>query len=82
VCPSPLILPAQGQRDQQKYEAARRLKGVVGEIRSQYRADWTSPDVKKRQRAVALYFIDKVWGGLGTLGAGQQGQQWSWNFGQ
>ncbi|XP_020025962.1 DNA topoisomerase I, mitochondrial isoform X1 [Castor canadensis] len=49
-----------GQRDQQKYEAARRLKGVVGEIRSQYRADWTSPDVKKRQRAVALYFIDKL----------------------
>ena len=39
---------------------ARRLKGVVGEIRSQYQADWKSPEMKARQRAVALYFIDKV----------------------
>ncbi|KAM9050430.1 DNA topoisomerase I, mitochondrial isoform 1-T1 [Megaptera novaeangliae] len=49
-----------GERDWEKYEVARRLKGVVGEIRSQYRADWKSPEMKARQRAVALYFIDKL----------------------
>ncbi|XP_007166927.2 DNA topoisomerase I, mitochondrial [Balaenoptera acutorostrata] len=49
-----------GERDWEKYEVARRLKGVVGEIRSQYQADWKSPEMKARQRAVALYFIDKL----------------------
>ncbi|KAF5924776.1 hypothetical protein HPG69_014819 [Diceros bicornis minor] len=49
-----------GEKDWQKYEVARRLKGVVDEIRSQYRADWKSREMKKRQRAVALYFIDKL----------------------
>ncbi|XP_021564953.1 DNA topoisomerase I, mitochondrial isoform X2 [Carlito syrichta] len=49
-----------GEKDWQKYEIARRLKGVVNEIRSLYRADWKSQDMKKRQRAVALYFIDKL----------------------
>lgn len=46
--------------DLQKYEVARRLKGVVNKIRTQYQADWRSPEMKKRQLAVALYFIDKV----------------------
>ena len=46
--------------DWQKYEVARRLKGVVDKIRAQYRVDWRSPEMKKRQLAVALYFIDKV----------------------
>lgn len=50
----------QGEKDWQKYEVARRLKDVVDKIRSQYRADWKSREMKKRQRSVALYFIDKV----------------------
>ncbi|XP_023579718.1 DNA topoisomerase I, mitochondrial isoform X1 [Octodon degus] len=49
-----------GEKDWQKYEVARRLKRVVEEIRSQYRTDWKSPEMKKRQRGVALYFIDKL----------------------
>ncbi|XP_073186074.1 DNA topoisomerase I, mitochondrial isoform X3 [Lepidochelys kempii] len=49
-----------GEKDWQKYEVARRLKGVVDKIRSQYRADWKSREMKKRQRSVALYFIDKL----------------------
>ncbi|XP_073536177.1 DNA topoisomerase I, mitochondrial isoform X2 [Phyllobates terribilis] len=49
-----------GEKDWQKYETARRLKGVVAQIRSQYRMDWKSREMKKRQRAVALYFIDKL----------------------
>ncbi|KAM6170901.1 LOW QUALITY PROTEIN: DNA topoisomerase I, mitochondrial [Erethizon dorsatum] len=48
------------EKDWQKYEIARHLKGVVDEIRSQYRADWKSREMKKRQRGVALYFIDKL----------------------
>ncbi|XP_069847628.1 DNA topoisomerase I, mitochondrial-like isoform X1 [Dipodomys merriami] len=49
-----------GEKDRQKYEVARRLGGLVDEIRAQYRAAWGSPEVKTRQRAVALYFIDKL----------------------
>uniref|UniRef100_A0A7M4F5M1 DNA topoisomerase I n=2 Tax=Crocodylus porosus TaxID=8502 RepID=A0A7M4F5M1_CROPO len=49
-----------GEKDWQKYEVARRLKGVVDKIRSQYRGDWKSREMKTRQRAVALYFIDKL----------------------
>ncbi|KYO45284.1 DNA topoisomerase 1 isoform B [Alligator mississippiensis] len=49
-----------GEKDWQKYEVARRLKGVVDKIRSQYRDDWKSREMKTRQRAVALYFIDKL----------------------
>nr|XP_056710187.1 DNA topoisomerase I, mitochondrial [Euleptes europaea] len=49
-----------GEKDWQKYEVARRLKKVVSKIRSQYRADWKSKEMKKRQGSVALYFIDKL----------------------
>ncbi|XP_078009929.1 DNA topoisomerase I, mitochondrial isoform X2 [Phascolarctos cinereus] len=49
-----------GEKDWQKYEVARRLKGVVDKIRFQYRFDWKSREMRKRQRAVALYFIDKL----------------------
>ncbi|KAL1767257.1 DNA topoisomerase I, mitochondrial isoform X1 [Sigmodon hispidus] len=49
-----------GEKDWQKYEVARRLKGIVDKIRAQYQADWKSPEMKKRQLAVALYFIDKL----------------------
>lgn len=50
----------QGEKDWQKYETARRLKKCVDKIRNQYREDWKSKEMKVRQRAVALYFIDKV----------------------
>ncbi|XP_040443080.1 DNA topoisomerase I, mitochondrial isoform X2 [Falco naumanni] len=50
----------EGEKDWQKYEIARRLKDVVHKIRAQYQADWKSKEMKKRQRAVALYFIDKL----------------------
>ncbi|XP_005990473.2 DNA topoisomerase I, like [Latimeria chalumnae] len=49
-----------GEKDWQKYETARRLKKSVEKIRSQYREDWKSKEMKIRQRAVALYFIDKL----------------------
>uniref|UniRef100_A0A2K6BM83 DNA topoisomerase I n=1 Tax=Macaca nemestrina TaxID=9545 RepID=A0A2K6BM83_MACNE len=48
-----------GEKAWQKFETARRLRGFVDEIRSQYQADWKSQEMKTRQRAVALYFIDK-----------------------
>lgn len=51
---------SQGEKDWQKYETARRLKKCVDKIRNQYREDWKSKEMKVRQRAVALYFIDKV----------------------
>ena len=50
----------QGEKDWQKYETARRLKMCVDRIRTQYRDDWKSKEMRIRQRAVALYFIDKV----------------------
>uniref|UniRef100_A0A8C7XZA4 DNA topoisomerase I n=1 Tax=Oryzias sinensis TaxID=183150 RepID=A0A8C7XZA4_9TELE len=49
-----------GEKDWQKYETARRLKKCVDRIRAQYREDWKSKEMRVRQRAVALYFIDKV----------------------
>ncbi|XP_062913773.1 DNA topoisomerase 1-like isoform X1 [Mobula hypostoma] len=49
-----------GEKDLQKYEIARRLKDRIDAIRRQYRVDWKSREMKSRQRAVALYFIDKL----------------------
>ncbi|KFP29717.1 hypothetical protein N325_08950, partial [Colius striatus] len=49
-----------GEKDWHKYEVARRLKDVVHKIRAQYQADWKAKEMKTRQRAVALYFIDKL----------------------
>ncbi|XP_067856420.1 DNA topoisomerase 1-like isoform X2 [Heptranchias perlo] len=49
-----------GEKDWQKYEMARTLKKSVDKIRAQYREDWKSKEMKIRQRAVALYFIDKL----------------------
>ncbi|XP_067834807.1 DNA topoisomerase I, mitochondrial-like isoform X3 [Heptranchias perlo] len=49
-----------GEKDWQKYEIARRLKDRINAIRTQYRVDWKSREMKTRQRAVALYFIDKL----------------------
>ena len=36
------------------------MKKCVDQIRTQYRDDWKSKEMRIRQRAVALYFIDKV----------------------
>ncbi|XP_043828999.1 DNA topoisomerase 1-like [Dromiciops gliroides] len=49
-----------GEKDWQKYETARRLKKCIDRIRKQYREDWKSKEMKVRQRAVALYFIDRL----------------------
>lgn len=49
-----------GQKDWQKYEMARRLHKVVEKIREQYTADFRSNEMRIRQRAVALYFIDEL----------------------
>uniref|UniRef100_A0A8C2ZGR7 DNA topoisomerase I n=1 Tax=Cyclopterus lumpus TaxID=8103 RepID=A0A8C2ZGR7_CYCLU len=49
-----------GEKDWQKYETARQLKKCVDRIRTQYREDWKSKEMRIRQRAVALYFIDKL----------------------
>ncbi|XP_067303039.1 DNA topoisomerase 1 isoform X2 [Pseudorasbora parva] len=49
-----------GEKDWQKYETARRLKKCVERIRAQYREDWRNKEMRIRQRAVALYFIDKL----------------------
>nr|CAD2157073.1 unnamed protein product [Meloidogyne enterolobii] len=48
-----------GQKDWEKFEKARKLKGCVGPIRDQYLLDFKSKEMRIRQRAVALYFIDK-----------------------
>jgi len=53
-------LVLQGEKDWQKYETARKLHSTVDRIRAQYREDWKSKEMRIRQRAVALYFIDKV----------------------
>ncbi|XP_063052906.1 DNA topoisomerase I, mitochondrial isoform X2 [Engraulis encrasicolus] len=49
-----------GEKDWEKYEVARQLKGRVDQIRSQYLEDLKSKQMVTRQRAVALYFIDKL----------------------
>ncbi|XP_074644312.1 DNA topoisomerase I, mitochondrial-like [Tubulanus polymorphus] len=49
-----------GEKDWQKYETARKLHKHVDRIRAQYREDWKSKEMRIRQRAVALYFIDKL----------------------
>ncbi|KAK3603911.1 hypothetical protein CHS0354_042923 [Potamilus streckersoni] len=49
-----------GEKDWQKYEIARKLHRTVDKIRAQYREDWKSKEMRIRQRAVALYFIDKL----------------------
>ena len=54
------ILFVQGEKDWKKYETARQLHRCVDKIRANYREDWKSKEMRIRQRAVALYFIDKV----------------------
>ncbi|KAM9814650.1 DNA topoisomerase I, mitochondrial [Syngnathus typhle] len=49
-----------GEKDWEKYEVARKLKQHVDGIREQYLIDMKSKEMRIRQRAVALYFIDKL----------------------
>jgi len=49
-----------GEKDWQKYEKARKLKDSIEKIREEYMADMKSKEMRIRQRAVALYFIDKL----------------------
>ncbi|GFR41105.1 hypothetical protein Agub_g1750 [Astrephomene gubernaculifera] len=46
--------------DLAKYEKARKLKEIIVDVRRNYERDWDSSDHRKRQMAVALYFIDKL----------------------
>ncbi|KAF5354918.1 hypothetical protein D9756_005325 [Leucocoprinus leucothites] len=49
-----------GQSDMQKFEKARELKNHVDRIRLNYQADLKSKVMADRQRATAMYFIDKL----------------------
>jgi DNA topoisomerase I len=49
-----------GEKDWQKYEVARKLQKSITKIRETYREEWKSKEMRIRQRAVALYFIDKL----------------------
>lgn len=49
-----------GEKDWQKYELARKLKSHVDKIREDYWKDMKSSEMAIRQRAVALFFIDKL----------------------
>ncbi|XP_061577305.1 DNA topoisomerase I, mitochondrial isoform X2 [Cololabis saira] len=49
-----------GEKDWEKYEIARKLKLCVEDIRYQYNQDLKSKQMVTRQRAVAMYFIDKL----------------------
>lgn len=49
-----------GEKDMQKYEKARQLKTRIDKIRADYVTDFKSKEMRIRQRAVALYFIDKL----------------------
>merc|ERR1711862_809341 len=49
-----------GEKDMQKYEKARNLKSRIDKIRADYVTDFKSKEMRIRQRAVALYFIDRL----------------------
>ncbi|KAF9524043.1 hypothetical protein CPB83DRAFT_861979 [Crepidotus variabilis] len=49
-----------GQSDMQKFEKARELKNHVDRIRQNYQSDLKSKVMADRQRATAMYFIDKL----------------------
>ncbi|KAI8128183.1 hypothetical protein FF38_08634 [Lucilia cuprina] len=49
-----------GEKDHIKYETARKLAKSIDKIRETYRNEWKSKEMRVRQRAVALYFIDKL----------------------
>ena len=47
-------------QDLDKFDMARKLHGEIDKIRGRYTDDFKSKEMQVRQRAVALYFIDKV----------------------
>ncbi|KOB62209.1 Topoisomerase 1B, partial [Operophtera brumata] len=49
-----------GEMDLQKYETARELHKYIDKIRDTYRSDWKAKEMRVQQRAVALYFIDRL----------------------
>ena len=49
-----------GEKDWLKYEKARELAKKIDKIRKNYKEDFKSKEMRIRQRAVAMYFIDKV----------------------
>ncbi|KAI0075760.1 hypothetical protein K474DRAFT_1663863 [Panus rudis PR-1116 ss-1] len=49
-----------GQSDMQKFEKARELKKHVDRIRQDYTADLKTKVMQDRQRATAMYFIDRL----------------------
>lgn len=51
---------AKSMNDFQKYEKARKLRKHVDEIRKNYTADFSDHQMFVRQRAVAIYFIDRL----------------------
>lgn len=51
---------AKSMKDFQKYEKARELKKYVEKIRKNYTEDFSAREMAIRQRAVALYFIDRL----------------------
>jgi len=46
--------------DQEKFDLAKKLKSKVGTIRKTYQEDLEHEDIKTRQLATALYFIDNL----------------------
>ncbi|XP_074602289.1 DNA topoisomerase 1 [Brevipalpus obovatus] len=48
------------EKDFEKYEKAHELSKYVDKIRADYTIDFKAREMVKRQRAVALYFIDKL----------------------
>ncbi|KAG5836689.1 hypothetical protein ANANG_G00231110 [Anguilla anguilla] len=67
-----------GEKDWEKYEVARRLRSYVDQIRSQYYQDMDSKEMLIRQRATALYFIDKLALRVGNEKvAGRQRTRWA-----
>lgn len=51
---------AKSMKDYQKYEKARELKKHAERIRKNYTEDFSAREMAIRQRAVALYFIDRL----------------------
>ena len=63
-----------GEKDRQKFEAARELKVVIANIRVGYMLAMNSTETLDRQRAVAVYFIDKLSLRLGIASFTGQGR--------
>lgn len=49
-----------GMSDSAKFEKCRKLKLHIDKIRREYEKDWNSKNLDERQRAVAMYLIDKL----------------------